>query len=141
VTPPRVVRWAGFAVLAEAAVALILAATLVVRAVGGADQHVVNGYGTAAWFAVVGAGVGAGGWALVGGRRWGRGIGVFANVLLLPIAWYALSSQQAVFAVAVAALSVLVLGLLFSPPALRWASDRTPGIPGTPGPRTRIRRR
>jgi hypothetical protein len=136
VTRPTVVRVAGFAVLAEAAAALTLAATLVVRAIGGADQHVVNGYGTAAWFALVGAGVAAGGWALVRERRWGRGIAVFVNLLLLPIAWYAFTSHQAPYAVAVAAVAVLVLGLLFSPPAVRWASGR----PGPAGAQMRIRR-
>lgn len=121
---PAVVRIAGFAVLAEAAAAFIVAGVLVVRAMGGADQHVVNGYGTAAWFALIGAGVAAGGAALVRERRWGRGIAVFANLLLLPISWYVFTSHQAPYAVAVAGVSVLVLGLLFSPSALRWASER-----------------
>ncbi len=46
---PPVVRYAGFFVAAaEGAVAIIVAVVLVVRGLAGADQHIVNGYGTAA---------------------------------------------------------------------------------------------
>jgi hypothetical protein len=122
VIQPSSVRYAGFVVLAEGILALIAALVLVVRAIAGADQHVVNGYGTAAWFAIIGAGVLAGGWALVSNRRWGRGIAVFANLLLLGVAWYIFGSHQLPYAVAVAAVAVLALGLLFSPSAVHWAA-------------------
>lgn len=59
-TQPPAVRYAGFVVLAEGVLGFVAAGVLVVRAIGGADQHVVNGYGTAAWFAVIGAAVLAG---------------------------------------------------------------------------------
>lgn len=123
-TQPSAVRYAGFVVLAEGILGLVVAALLVVRAVGGADQHVVNGYGTAAWFAIIAAAVLAGGWALVRDRRWGRGIAVFLNLLLLPVAWYVYSSHQAAYAVVVGAVALGVLGLLFSPSAVQWASGR-----------------
>ncbi|GAY19046.1 hypothetical protein MSZK_57720 [Mycobacterium sp. shizuoka-1] len=116
------VRYAGFAAAAEGAVALIAAVVLVVRGASGADQHIVNGYGTAGWFAVMGAAVLAGGWALITGRRWGRGIAVFANLLLVPVAWYVVQAHQPVYAVALGGVAIAVLALLFSPPALRWAS-------------------
>ena len=51
---PNTVRRAGTIVAGEGAVGLVIAVVLVVRAAGGADQHLVNGYGTAAWFAVFG---------------------------------------------------------------------------------------
>ncbi|WP_445170530.1 hypothetical protein ACTXG7_07855 [Mycolicibacterium sp. Dal123E01] len=119
---PTVVRYAGFVAAAEGAVALIAAVVLVVRGVSGADQHIVNGYGTAAWFAVMGAAVLAAGWALITGRRWGRGIAVFANLLLVPVAWYIVQAHQPVYAVALGGVAIVALALLFSPPALRWAS-------------------
>ena len=119
---PSVVRYAGFTAAAEGVVALIVAVVLVVRAVAGADQHIVNGYGTAGWFAVMGAAVLAAGWALITGRRWGRGIAVFANLLLLPVAWYIVAAHQPIYAVALGGVAIAVLVLLFSPPALRWAS-------------------
>ncbi|KAA0102567.1 hypothetical protein [Mycolicibacterium sp. P1-5] len=119
---PSVVRYAGFAAAAEGAVAIVVAVVLVVRAVAGADQHIVNGYGTAGWFAVMGAAVLAAGWALFTGRRWGRGIAIFANLLLLPVAWYIVAAHQPVYAVAMGGVAIAVLALLFSPPALRWAS-------------------
>ena len=123
-TQPPAVRYAGFVVLAEGLLGFVAAAVLVVRAIGGADQHVVNGYGTAAWFAIISAAVLAGGWALVRDRRWGRGIAVFLNLLLLPVAWYVYSSHQAAYAIVVGAVALAVLGLLFSPSAVQWASGR-----------------
>jgi hypothetical protein len=119
---PPVVRYAGLVVAAEGVVALVVAVVLVVRGLAGADQHIVNGFGTAGWFAVMGAAVLAAGWALVTGRRWGRGVAVFANLLLLPVAWYIVAAHQPVYAVAIGGAAVAVLALLFSPPALRWAS-------------------
>ncbi|MDF2584456.1 MAG: rane protein, partial [Mycobacterium sp.] len=47
---PPIVRYAGFLVAAEGVAALIMAAVLLVRAFAGADQQIVNGYGTAVWF-------------------------------------------------------------------------------------------
>lgn len=119
---PSVVRYAGFITVAEGVLALIVAAVLVFRGLDGADQRVVNGFGTAAWFVVMGAAVMAAGWALAAGRRWGRGIAVFANLLLLPVAWYVIRSQQPAYAVLVGAVALTALGMLFSPSAIRWAA-------------------
>jgi hypothetical protein len=119
---PPAVRYAGFVAATEGVVAIVVAVVLVVRAVSGADQHIVNGYGTAGWFAVMGAAVAAAGWALIAGRRWGRGIAIFANLLLLPVAWYIVAAHQPIYAVALGGVAIAVLALLFSPPALRWAS-------------------
>jgi hypothetical protein len=119
---PSVVRYAGFAAAAQGFVAIVVAVVLVVRGVSGADQHIVNGYGTAGWFAVMGAAVLAAGWALITGRRWGRGIAIFANLLLVPVAWYIVRAHQPVYALALGGVAIAVLVLLFSPPALRWAS-------------------
>ena len=70
----------------------------------------------------MGAAVLAAGWALWTGRRWGRGIAVFAQLLLLPVAWYmAVGSQQWAYGVPVALVAVGALALLFSPSALQWA--------------------
>jgi hypothetical protein len=123
VTLPPAVRYAGFVVAAEGLVALVIAVVLVIRALGGADQHVVSGYGTAIWFALIGGGVAAAGWALATGRRWGRGIAVPTNLLLLPVAWYIFTSHQVVYAVVLAILAVAVLGLMFSPAAVAWAAS------------------
>lgn len=101
---------------------MIAAVVLLIRGFEGAEQRIVNGYGTAGWFAVMGGAVVAAGWALVTGRRWGRGIAVFANLLLMPVAWYVSQSHQPVYAVAVAAVALTALVLLFSPAAIRWAS-------------------
>jgi len=120
---PRAVRGAGVIVGLQGAAALVVAAVLVVRGLAGADQHVVNGLGTAAWFALVGAGVLAAGWALVAGKRWGRGLGVFTELLLLPIAWYlTVGSHRPAFGIPLALVALTALVLLFSPASVRWAA-------------------
>lgn len=130
---PAVVRYAGYIVLVEGALALAAAAIYLVHTITGANQNVVRGlpaaagfgYGTAAWFTIVGGAVLAAGWALTTGRYWGRGIAVFANLLLLGVAWYIRGSDQPVYAGVVAVLALVTLGLLFSPAAVQWVSRRS----------------
>jgi peptidoglycan/LPS O-acetylase OafA/YrhL len=120
---PASVRGAGLIVAVQGAAGLVVANVLVVRAVAGADQRVVNGFGTAVWFFLVGAAVLAAGWGLLRGKRGGRGFAVFTQLLVLPIAWYlAVGSHRPLFGVPTAALAVTALVLLFSRPALRWAA-------------------
>jgi len=120
---PRSVRGAGAIVAAQGAIGLVLAAALLIRGLGGADQRVVNGFGTAAWFALVGGAVLAAGCALLAGRRWGRGLAVFAELLLLPVAWYlAVGSHRPLVGIPVGIIALTALTLLFSPPAVRWVS-------------------
>jgi hypothetical protein len=117
------VRGAGVIVGLQGAAALVVAAVLVVRGLAGVDQRGVNGLGTAAWFALIGGGVLAAGWALVAGKRWGRGLGVFTQLLLLPIAWYlAVGSHRPAFGIPLALVALTALVLLFSPAAVRWAA-------------------
>ena len=129
VPSPATVRQAGVVVALEGVALVVVAVVLVVRAIGGAHEKAISGYGTAAWFVVMGAAVLAAGWALWTGRRWGRGIAVFAQLLLLPVAWYiAVGSQQWAYGVPVALVAVVVLALLFSPSALQWASASRSGF-------------
>lgn len=128
---PGVVKGAGLIVAVQGAAAVLVAAVLAVRGLAGADQRVVNGYGTAAWFVLVGAGVLAASWALLAGRRSGRGIAVFANLSLLPVAWYlGVGSHRWGYAAAIGVIALSVLTLLFSPAALRWA-EPPPGRTGS----------
>ncbi|HTY30447.1 hypothetical protein [Mycobacterium sp.] len=147
--PPAAVRAAGLIVAVQGVAALVVAVALVVRGIGGADQRVVNGspasgwypQGTAVWFVLVGGVVLAAGRALALGRRWGRGLGVFTQLLLLPVAWYlAAGSHRPAFGIPVGVLAATVLVLLFSPPAVRWAAGRDQGGPASSanrGPDTR----
>lgn len=121
---PPSVRRAGFLVAAEGVLGLIGAAVYVVRGLAGADQHIVNGYGNAIWLVCIGGAVLAGGWALITGRRWGRGIGVFANLLLLGVAWYVFQSGQLQYAIVVGLVAIGTLALLFSPSTVEWISKR-----------------
>ncbi|MBU8809888.1 hypothetical protein [Mycolicibacterium goodii] len=123
IQPPGV-RYAGFLTAAEGVAALVVAVVLLVRAIGGADQHIVNGWGTAVWFILIGGGVVAGGWALITGRRWGRGIAVITNLLLLPVAWYIITSHHVVYGVLLGLLALGTLVLLFTPSAVEWLTHR-----------------
>ena len=134
-------RGAGVIVAAQGAIGLVLAAVLLIRGLGGVDQRVVNGFGTAAWFAVVGGAVLAAGAAMLAGRRWGRGLAVFAQLLLLPVAWYlAVGSHRIVVGIAVGVVALTVLVLLFSPAAVRWVAggdQRGPASSANSGPDSR----
>jgi peptidoglycan/LPS O-acetylase OafA/YrhL len=137
---PSVVRVAGVIVALQGAAALVMAIVLVVRGIAGADQRVVNGLGTAAWFVVVGGVLLAAGRALLLGKRWGRGVGVFTQLLLLPVAWYlGVGSHRPAFGVPLGAVALAVLVLLFSPAAVRWAAgdQGRPASSASDGPDSR----
>ncbi len=140
VPAPATVRQAAVVVALEGAALLIVSAVLVVRHLGGVrDQPWLSGYGTAAWFAIMGSGVLTAAWALWTGRRWGRGIAVFAQLLLLPVAWYmAVGSHQWLYGIPVGLIAVATLVLLFSPSALDWVgAHNSAASEDSSGPDTR----
>jgi hypothetical protein len=121
VPAPTTVRQAAVLVALEGLAGLVAAAVYLVSGFSGADVPGLNFFGTAAWFAIIGGGVFAAGWALWTGRRWGRGLAVFAQLLLLPVTWYvAVGSHQWLYGIPVAAVALVTLALLFSPSALQW---------------------
>lgn len=135
-TPPAV-RVAGTITALQGTLAIVMAIALTVRELGGHREDAISGYGTAAWFAIMGSAVLAAGWALWTGRRWGRGISVFANLLLLGVAWYVYSSGQLLYALLVGVVSVAVLAVLFSPPVLAWLTQDPSASSDNSGPDTR----
>jgi hypothetical protein len=138
VPSPTTVRQAAVLVALEGVAGLIAAVVYVVSGLGGADEPGLNKFGTAAWFAIMGAGVLAAAWALWTGRRWGRGIAVFAQLLLLPVAWYmGVGSQRWLYAVPVGLVAVATLGLLFSPSTLQWLGAQDSASADNSGPDTR----
>lgn len=138
---PAAVRGAGLLVAVQGVAALVMAAVLVVRGVAGADQRVVNGLGTAVFFVLVGAVVLAAGRALILGKRWGRGLAVITQLLLLPVAWYlTVDSHRPGFGIPAGIAALAVLGLLFSPAGVRWAGggdQRDSASSANRGPDTR----
>jgi peptidoglycan/LPS O-acetylase OafA/YrhL len=121
---PPVVRATGVVVLLEGLAAFIFAVALVIGGIRGADAKIA--YGTAGWFVLAGAAVSAAGWALWRGRRWGRGVAVFVQLLLLGVAWYMLSgSHRPEFGVPLGVIALIALALLFSGPALKWAASQS----------------
>jgi len=122
------VRQAAVLVALEGAAGVVAMVVYLVSGLAGADEPGLNKFGTAAWFAIIGGGVLAAGWALWTGRRWGRGVAVFAQLLLLPVSWYiAVGSHQWLFGIPVGVVALATLALLFSPSALQWlgAQDST----------------
>ena len=72
---------------------------------------------------LVGAALSAAGWALWRGRHWGRGVAVFAQLLILPVSYYMLSgSHRPEFGLPLGVVALLTLALLFNGPALKWAA-------------------
>ncbi|MFE7797733.1 hypothetical protein [Nocardia sp. NPDC057440] len=132
---PTTVRGAGGLVTLEGSVAVIAAIVLVVRGLLGHDQSATSGYGTAAWFAILGGAVLAAGIGLLLGHRWGRAIAVIAQLLLLPVSWSLLTdSHQPVYGVLLGVVVIVTLVLLFAPPSSRWMAQEY-GI-DSDGPRT-----
>ena len=122
----------------QGALGLIAAVVSLVRGLAGADRHIVNGYGNAVWFGLFGGVLLLAGWALWT-RRWGRGIGIYAQMLLLPVSWYAgVGSHQWGYAIPVALVSLAVLVLLFSPATIQWLTGGTDSARAdSSGPETR----
>lgn len=119
--PPTTVRAAGAVTALEGAIAVIVAVVLAIREAAGHQEAFISGYGTAAWFGIIGGGVLIGGIALLTGRRWGRAIAVVAQILLLPVAYALLTdSNQPWFGVPLAIAALAVLVLIFSPASTRW---------------------
>ncbi|HUM00002.1 MAG TPA: hypothetical protein VLU24_11450 [Mycobacterium sp.] len=118
---PAPVRGAGVVVALEGLAALIFAIALVIQGIRGGDARIA--FGTAGLLLLFGAAVSAAGRALWLGRRWGRGVAVFTQLLLLPVAFYMLSgSHRPELGIPLGIVALLTLGLLFSPLALKWAA-------------------
>jgi hypothetical protein len=138
VPAPTTVRQAAVLVAIEGAAGIVAAVVYLVSGALGGDEPGLNFFGTAAWFAMVGGGVLAAGWALWTGRRWGRGVAVFAQLLLLPVSWYvAVGSHQWIYGVPIAAVALITLVLLFSPSALQWLGAQDSASADNSGPDTR----
>ncbi|MBP2189455.1 hypothetical protein [Nocardia goodfellowii] len=121
---PATVRGAGGLVALEGGVAVTVAIVLVVRGLLGHDQSATSGYGTAAWFGILGGAVLAAGVGLLTGHRWGRAIAVIAQILLLPVAWSLLTdSHQPVYGTLLGIVAIAALGLLFAPASNRWMTE------------------
>jgi glucose dehydrogenase len=124
---PATVRYAAILVGVEGIGAAVMMVVLAIRGFAGGDAKVA--FGTAGWFAIIGAALLAAAWALFNSRRWGRGIAVFAQLLLLPVTWYiAVGSHQWRYGVPIAVVALGALVLLFSPSTLRWLSAQDPGV-------------
>ena len=134
---PTTVRAAAALVGLEGAAGAAAAAVFLIRGLAGADQHIVNGFGNAAWFAVIGSALLTAAWALWTGRRWGRGSAVFAQLLLLPVTWYVgVGSHRWFYGIPVAVVALAALVLLFAPATLRWLVDDSASTESS-GPDTR----
>lgn len=120
---PAPVRLAGWIASAQGLVGVGVAAALVVRAVAGHKEEtvVISGYGTALWFLILAGALLAAGIGLLRGRRWGRGLVVIAEILLLFVAWYvAVGSHRYLAGIALAVVCATALVSLFRRDAIAW---------------------
>ena len=120
---PTPVRLAGWIAAAQGLIGVGVAVALVIRAIGGHREEsvVISGYGTAVWFAILGGGLLAAGLGLLRGRRWGRGLVVIVELLLLFVAWYVgVGSSQYLAGIALALVCGLALVSLFRREAIEW---------------------
>lgn len=119
---PRTVIGAGVLVGLQGLVGVVFAVIVLVRAFGGASTPGNNLYGQAGYFAVLGGAVLGVGIALVLGKQGARSPAVVVEILLFGVALYAIGpSGQPQFGVPVAALSVLVVYLLFTARSREWS--------------------
>lgn len=138
VPSPATVRQAAVLVGLEGAAGVLAAVVYLVSGFGGHSDPGMNKFGTAAYFAIIGGAVLAAGWALWTGRRWGRGLAVFAQLLLLPVAWYiAVGSAQWLYGIPVGLVAIVTLVLLFSPSAVAWLGAQDSASADNSGPDTR----
>ncbi|MFC7753623.1 hypothetical protein [Tsukamurella soli] len=118
---PRAARIAGGLVGAEGVAGVVVGVVELIRGLTAGAASPRGAYGLAFWLIPMGAAVLAGGWALWSGRRWGRTLGVLANLLLLPVGYtMAFQSHLAGFGIPVLILALAVLVLLFSPATVAW---------------------
>ena len=119
---PRAVRVAGVLVALQGLAGAVIGAGLLVVAVRGGSGPVPI-VATAVWFAGFGAILLAIGVNLVRGRRGARSPAIVAQLLMLGVCWYAAGpSSRPAYGVPAAMFCVVVLVLLFCPPALRWTT-------------------
>ena len=139
VPSPATVRQAAALVALEGVAGLVAAVAFVVRGLGGADQSTVSGFGNAAWFADLRrrhsrrragrCGPAGGGAAALPSSR-------SCSCCPSPGTW-AVGSHQWLYGIAVAAVALITLGLLFSPSALQWLGTQDSARADNSGPDTR----
>lgn len=120
---PSAVRLAGGIAVVEGVILLGAAIYMIVHAAMGYREEtvVISGYGTAAWFVIMGGAVASTGAALLRGKRWGRGVVVIAQLVLLPVAWYmAVGSHQWIPGIVVGVAALIALIALFRRDSLEW---------------------
>lgn len=114
---------AGAIASLEGLILLGAAVYMVIHAASGYRETdvAISGYGTAGWFAIMGTAVTAAGIGLLRGQRWGRGVVVIAQLVLLPVAYYmAIPSGRLVPGICIAIAAIAALVGLFQRRSLAW---------------------
>lgn len=133
-TVPAQVRSAAMIAAAQSLIGLGYAVVLIVRGMLGYrdaaivyqsdDANTAVGYGTAIFFILVFGAVIFGAWRMSQGCRWGRGPVMMLELLLVPIAIYMLKAGAWILGAITGISALMGLAMLFSAPAVAWASER-----------------
>ncbi|AZA09805.1 hypothetical protein [Corynebacterium pseudopelargi] len=132
--PPAQVRSAALIAAVQSLIGLGYALVLIIRGLMGkrdasivyeSDQaNTAVGYGTAIFFIIVFGTVIFAAWRMQQGKRWGRGPVLMLELLLVPITIYMFKAGAWILGIVVGISAVAGLAMLFSAPAVEWASAR-----------------
>lgn len=86
--------------------------------------RVMTGVVSALLLVVWGLGLGAAGWALLGGRLWARGPVMAVQILHLPIAWSFRGGETTWVAVVLGLTSLAIIALVVHPASTRFLTGR-----------------
>lgn len=117
---PQQVRLVGALVALQAVASLAFTVALLVRAMS-VVRNSGNDFGGAAYFGLLGVGLIAVAVGLLRGKRWAFAPAVVVQVLLLGVAWYAMTGASRFdIGVPVTVISLGALVLLFMPASRAW---------------------
>ncbi|MGW4247013.1 hypothetical protein [Nocardia sp. NPDC004722] len=117
---PAVVRTAGALVAAEGAVGAAAAIRVGWHLATGFGAVHAGRFGGTAFLVGSAALVLYSGIELIRGRWWPRTTATIAQILLFGLAWLAVTTGHPGLGIPLGVLTLIVLGLLFSPPSNRW---------------------
>lgn len=122
---PGTVLAAGALMTLQGAIGIAVAIVYLILAGRGHTEIGLDLYGTALWFLLIFTPVAIAGVFMLLGRKWGQGIGVLLQLLLIPVVWSLFgASDQPLWGMALMVLVLPTLVCLLAPRSTAWFSSR-----------------